>query len=857
MANTSLSLRRPIAPRYIRSADTRGSRGGATTDTRGNRGIAVILSVLAVLLPAANSLCAEKPMIHRGITVALPKECSVKLRWVCPPLDDKVVEESKWYYVNFTVDNSGRPWIGHDLSQIMSPTQQYQYSVDKFFDNMVYLDNGALILSTTTHIGSPMPPKDKEFDYRGLPRASFQPIAQMPFANCRLFAGASNCLYLVGHNPATEQKEVYLLRPEKGSLRQYARVFTSKDSIASVTGDGERTYIATDRVVLKVLTTGAVSKVYVHPTQTISGLAYDAQIGLFYATDTGVGFVGANGSVDLLAAQEPRICLRQGALYVFLPKSYGVLALDNVKDLKRFNLAFKDVPATKSAEVKVTGIRFFEGGEPAPEPEARSFALKFDRASTRYVYCQVDMDNLLYEKRAHKQALAVEFLAPGQEWGEPANWTVDFTTDIAGVWSWARIGADEPGTLYPGEHTAKIYLNGSKIDERKFTIEGDATVLEAAYFKDTARLKSLLAKGGDPNEIGEDGRTPLMWAAWNNSIEDAGLLLARKADVNIRSRDGDTALRLACSQDDAEGMVQLLLSHGADTGTRDEDGKTVLHNAVFYAKPELIRLLLEHGADPNARDNDGETVLRNMNLIYSDPTLAPKLESVELLLKHGADPDARNEYHETPLFDCCRSGNVEAARLLIEYKADVNAVRKGTEGLSDTSLLGHAIMEYGWEQDPGIRDRMRVVIRLLSASGAQLLPGETSLALAKSIDGLLDRSVIKACLEKDDQLVFSYTPEDPALRGVVLERLMRIAFSAIASANSADGFSKALNLCLDARAKADMWGLLAKYPEISFDCGLLWVRTGNPSNARMYLEEYLRLAPEGSAASKAGELLRS
>ncbi len=467
----------------------------------------------------------------------------------------------------------------------------------------------------------------------------------------------------------------------------------------------------------------------------------------------------------------------------------------------------------------------------------------------------MDTDNLLYQKRAHKQTLAVEFLAPNQGWGEPFTWTVDFTTDIPGVWSWARIGAGTPDTLYPGEYTAKVYLNGSKIDERKFTIEGDATVLLAAYFKDTPRLRSLLARGGDPNDPAEDGSTPLVWAAWNGSMADAKLLLDRKADVNSRNADGETALKIAASQIDAEPLVQLLLSRGADPNVRDSDGKTALHAAALFGSPALMRMLLEHGADPNTKDNNGSTTLQSMNLRYSDPILAARPENVELLLKNGADPNATDQFGATPLFECVEGGSVEAARLLIEYEADVSAIQKGRDGAPDTSVLGRAIMGYGWEDDPGIRDRIRAIIRLLSMSGGQLLPGETALAFENGMDSLLDRRVIRSCLEKNDQFVFSYTPEDPGLRALVLERLIRIAFSGIASANSADDFSKVLNLCLDARTKADMWGLLPNHPEISFNCGLLWTKTGNPSNARMYLEEYLRLAPNGSAASKAKDLV--
>ena len=814
----------------------------------------MVVGAMALVL-ATTACSAEKALIERGVAIALPKDSAVKVRWVCPPLDAGIVKDAKWYDVDFAVDAGGCPWIGRERCILMSPTKQYQYSVNQYFNDLVFLDSGALIVNSETHLGSPVPPKEKTFDYRGLPQADFQPIAEMPHPGCRIFAGAGNCLYLAGRDPVAGTNNVYHLSPEKGALRQFTRAFASKEGISAATGDGERTYIAAGRLILKVLSSGAVSKVYAHPSREITGLACDPRIGIFYATDSGVGFIGASGSVDLLAATRPQICLRQGSLYVFLPKSCGVLALDNVKDLKRFNLAVRAVPATTSAEVRVTSIRYFEAGEEAPAPENRQFALKFERAPTRYVCCQVELDNLLYEKRAHKHTLAAEFYPPGEEWAEPVTWQVDLQPDMPGVWSWARIGAGIPGTLYPGEYKVKVYLDGSKVDERKFTVTGGATALEAAWHKDTARLKALLTNGADVNEIGSDSYTPLIAAAQTASYDNVKLLLERGADVNARNSDGDTALSMAGWTEDNLQMVRLLLKHGADPNLRKSDGGTVLHQACLFSEVEVIRVLLESGADPNIRDNDGDRAIHRLGLRYSDPMLSPGVRALELLLNAGADPDASNQFGFTPLFECSQGGNIEAARLLIRHGADVKAVRKDPNGDYTTSVLGQSLLEYGWQKDPGIRDRMRAIIRLLGASGAQLLPDETYLALRDGADSLLDRKIIRDCLEKDSQLVFSYTPEDPGLRMLVLEKLMRISYSQIASADSAEGLSGALNLCLDARTKADMWGLLAKCPEISFNCGLLWTQTGNPSNARMYLEEYLRLAPDGPAASKARTLL--
>ena len=61
--------------------------------------------------------------------------------------------------------------------------------------------------------------------------------------------------------------------------------------------------------------------------------------------------------------------------------------------------------------------------------------------------------------------------------------------------------------------------------------------------KDTVeRLKSILKKGGDINEVDDEYRSPLHWACENNSIELVKILVEAGADVNAREKNGDTPL---------------------------------------------------------------------------------------------------------------------------------------------------------------------------------------------------------------------------------------------------------------------------------------------------------------------------
>ena len=69
-----------------------------------------------------------------------------------------------------------------------------------------------------------------------------------------------------------------------------------------------------------------------------------------------------------------------------------------------------------------------------------------------------------------------------------------------------------------------------------------------------------------------------------------------------------TGLQIAASFGLAK-IVRLLLSSGADVNVKDRDGWTALHWAAQNGHSAVVQLLLEKGADINAKDQDGRTAL--------------------------------------------------------------------------------------------------------------------------------------------------------------------------------------------------------------------------------------------------------
>ena len=68
-------------------------------------------------------------------------------------------------------------------------------------------------------------------------------------------------------------------------------------------------------------------------------------------------------------------------------------------------------------------------------------------------------------------------------------------------------------------------------------------------------------------------------------------------------------IQLAIQGGDVETIGSLLDEDPSLMELRDNMGKTLLHFAAIYNKPEVIQLLVDRGMDPNCVDGDGMTPL--------------------------------------------------------------------------------------------------------------------------------------------------------------------------------------------------------------------------------------------------------
>jgi len=228
----------------------------------------------------------------------------------------------------------------------------------------------------------------------------------------------------------------------------------------------------------------------------------------------------------------------------------------------------------------------------------------------------------------------------------------------------------------------------------------------------------------------------LMWAVSEKHAAVARELLAKGADVNMRSNvnkwerqnsaeprekwlplGGLTALEFA-ARDGCVACIPLLLDGGADINAVDQDGITATLSALINGHYDVAGLLIEKGADLNIADRTGRTPLYSAVDAHTMPASnrpSPKetdnelssLEVVKSLLAKGANINAQLKQQQpyrtkldrgddtmlttgtTPLLRAAKAGDVTVMKLLLEKGADPKlTTRAGINPLMAAAGLG-------------------------------------------------------------------------------------------------------------------------------------------------------------------------
>src|SRR3990167_6368079 len=121
----------------------------------------------------------------------------------------------------------------------------------------------------------------------------------------------------------------------------------------------------------------------------------------------------------------------------------------------------------------------------------------------------------------------------------------------------------------------------------------------------------------------------------NGDFENAHMLIAQGANVNVKYVDGSTPLIIATgvvdNQISWDKIVKALVDHGANVNAHNMYGHCALLTATEYKQLNIARYLLEHGANIHVNYNN----MTPLSLAFRVEEGTPyNMELIELLINH-------------------------------------------------------------------------------------------------------------------------------------------------------------------------------------------------------------------------------
>lgn len=155
----------------------------------------------------------------------------------------------------------------------------------------------------------------------------------------------------------------------------------------------------------------------------------------------------------------------------------------------------------------------------------------------------------------------------------------------------------------------------------------------AARNGESAAVELLIKWNADLHARNNQQWTPLHEACLFGDLKCIKLLLDAGSDVNAETNTGSTPLFIARAK--VRGIIPLLVAKGGNLQHRNRGGWTVLHDAAFWGRSQVVEEYVSYGADVNATDGWDQTPIQKA--IMSDRTLATSA-LLQSSRSHGVSP---------------------------------------------------------------------------------------------------------------------------------------------------------------------------------------------------------------------------
>ena len=232
-------------------------------------------------------------------------------------------------------------------------------------------------------------------------------------------------------------------------------------------------------------------------------------------------------------------------------------------------------------------------------------------------------------------------------------------------------------------------------EKNAMTVDSNGnTPLHVALANDATlpKVQYIVSLTSDVNLRNRDGNSALFLAVIKNRRKVGELLLAKDADIFSTNTNNNSPLRLALrypaiqewlitsrtiKATDGSGNTVLhyaaewqyadsissLTGKGADISAKNSNGESCIFNAAKTNNPAIIQTVVDCGGDILDRDNLGSTAV-HVAVRWDAP------DSIDKLVLLGANINAQNSSGKTPLAEAVVSGKFQIVRKLLDAGAN-------------------------------------------------------------------------------------------------------------------------------------------------------------------------------------------
>ena len=146
------------------------------------------------------------------------------------------------------------------------------------------------------------------------------------------------------------------------------------------------------------------------------------------------------------------------------------------------------------------------------------------------------------------------------------------------------------------------------------------------------------------------------------------LIVANFSELHtVQNSEGNTPLHVACEWGSFNATHILITNLHCDPNVCNEDGETPLHLACKYGRLGICKLLLEDDrCNVTVQTSETKETPLHLACCQTDSELVKHL--LERCIPKQDIPDIPDVYGDTPLFNACRSGNIDIVQQLLAGK---------------------------------------------------------------------------------------------------------------------------------------------------------------------------------------------